>query len=87
VILSTKPLIFESVHPMLAPVETAKGGDPMSSGIKGFLALSAFVAATVIGSAAFADCAGHKTKTATTTSSQIAGTGAQQSVKKPTNGG
>jgi len=28
----------------------------MSSGIKGFLALSAFVTATVIGSAAFADC-------------------------------
>jgi len=59
----------------------------MSKGFKGLVALTVFAMGTIVGSAAFADCAGHKTTTATIDSSTITASDSTSGTKKPVTGG
>ena len=67
--------------------ETEKGGDPMSKGFKGLVALTVFAVGTIVGSAAFADCATHKTTTASIDSSTLTASSSTTETKKPASGG
>ena len=59
----------------------------MSDVFKGMLTLTAFVVAIVVGSAAFAECAGHKKVTASAPSSTLTASGSLSQTKKPGTGG